>query len=52
MEKEVINIAEIYNPDLNQWEHLAARMEYPRVGLTVVAIGNRIYAIGETHSNN
>jgi len=46
-EKEVINFAEVYSPDLNQWEHIVARMDYPRVGLTLVSIGNMIYAIGK-----
>lgn len=46
-EKEVINTAEVYNPDLNQWEQLVARMEVPRVGLAMVSMGNRIYVIGK-----
>ena len=46
-EKEVINSAEIYNPELNQWEQMVARMEVPRVGLTMVSMGNLIYVIGE-----
>ena len=45
-EKEVINVAEVYSPELNQWEHLVARMESPRVGLSLVSMGNIIYAIG------
>lgn len=43
---EVINFAEVYNPELNQWEDIAARMLSPRVGLALVSMGNRIYAIG------
>ena len=46
-DKEVINSAEIYNPELNQWEQMVARMEVPRVGLAMVSMGNLIYAIGE-----
>ena len=46
-EKEVINSAEIYNPELNQWEQMVARMEIPRVGLAMVSMGNLIYAIGK-----
>ena len=46
-EKEVIYSAEIYNPELNQWEQMVARMEIPRVGLTMVSMGNLIYAIGK-----
>ena len=45
-EKEVINGAEVYNPELNQWENLVARMESPRVGLAMVSMGNMIYVIG------
>ena len=46
-DKEVINSAEIYNPELNQWEQMVARMDVPRVGLAMVSMGNLIYAIGE-----
>ena len=46
-EKEVINTAEVYIPNLNQWEQLVARMEVPRVGLAMVSMGNRIYVIGK-----
>ena len=46
-EQEVINSAEVYNPELNQWEHMVARMLTPRVGLALVSMGNLIYAIGE-----
>ena len=46
-DSEVINSAEIYNPELNQWEQMVARLEIPRVGLTMVSMGNLIYAIGE-----
>ncbi len=46
-EKEVINTAEVYNPELDQWEHMAARMQHPRVGLALVSMGNMVYAIGE-----
>ena len=46
-DKEVINSAEIYNPELNQWEQMVARMEVSRVGLAMVSMGNLIYAIGE-----
>lgn len=45
-EQEVINSAEVYNPELNQWEHMVARMITPRVGLALVSMGNLIYAIG------
>ena len=45
-EKEVINMAEIYNPQLDQWEAITARMSTPRVGLCTVSMGNMIYAIG------
>lgn len=45
-EQEVINSAEVYNPELNQWEHMVARMLTPRVGLALVSMGNLIYAIG------
>lgn len=47
-EKEVINMAEIYSPQLNQWEQLAARMTSPRLGLAMVAMGNKIYVIGKS----
>ena len=50
-EKEVINVAEVYSPELNQWEHLVARMESPRVGLSLVSMGNIIYAIGMQTAN-
>ena len=46
-EKEVINSAEVYNPEMNQWEHMVARMITPRVGLSLVSLGNLIYAIGK-----
>ena len=46
-DKEVINSAEIYNPELNQWEQMVARMEVSRVGLAMVSMGNLIYAIGK-----
>ena len=46
-EQEVINSAEVYNPELNQWEQLAARMSVPRVGLALVSMGNLIYVIGK-----
>lgn len=45
-EQEVINSAEVYNPELNQWEHMVARMLTPRVGLAMVSMGNLIYVIG------
>ncbi len=45
--KEVINGAEVYNPELNQWEQIVSRMGSPRVGLTMVSIGNLIYVMGE-----
>ena len=45
-DKEIINSAEVYNPELNQWEHMVARMVTPRVGLALVSMGNLIYAIG------
>ena len=51
-DKEVINSAEIYNPELNQWEQMVARMEVPRVGLAMVSMGNLIYAIGELIHQN
>ena len=38
-EKEVINMAEIYNPQLDQWEAISARMSTPRVGLCMVSMG-------------
>ena len=44
--QEVINSAEVYSPELNQWEDMAARMNSPRVGLALVSMGNRIYVIG------
>lgn len=46
-ENEVINSAEIYNPELNQWEHMVARMLHSRVGLALVSMGNMVYAIGK-----
>lgn len=46
-EKEVINMAEIYNPQLDQWEAITARMSTPRVGLCMVSMGNIIYVMGE-----
>ena len=46
-EKEVINMAEIYNPQLDQWEPITARMSTPRVGLCTVSMGNMIYVIGK-----
>ena len=50
-ENEVINVAEVYNPELNQWEFIAARMEYPRVGLALVSMGNMVYAMGKVTSH-
>jgi len=49
-ENEVINVAEVYNPELNQWEFIAAHMEYPRVGLALVSMGNMVYAMGKVIS--
>ena len=46
-EKEVINMAEIYNPQLDQWEPITVRMSTPRVGLCTVSMGNMIYVIGK-----
>ena len=46
-ENEVINSAEVYNPELNQWEHMVARLLHPRVGLALVSMGNMVYAMGE-----
>ena len=46
-EKEVINMAEIYNPQLDQWEAISARMSTPRVGLCMVSMGNMIYVMGK-----
>ena len=45
-DKEVINSAEVYVPELNQWEQITSRMESPRVGLAMVSIGNLIYVMG------
>ena len=45
-DKEVINSAEVYLPELNQWEQIVSRMESPRVGLAMVSIGNLIYVMG------
>ena len=45
--KEVVNVAEIYRPDLNKWELITARMSFPRVGLCMVSMGNMLYVIGE-----
>lgn len=42
----MINSAEVYNPELNQWEHMVARMLTPRVGPALVSMGNLIYVIG------
>ena len=50
-DKEVINMAEIYNPQLDQWEPITARMSSPRVGLCMASMGNRIYAVGEPLSH-
>lgn len=47
MEKEIINMAEIYNPELDQWELITARMSTPRVGLCMVSMGNMIYVMGK-----
>ena len=44
--KEVINGAEVYSPELNQWEQIVSRMVSPRVGLAMVSIGNLIYVMG------
>ena len=52
MENEVINTAEVYNPELNQWEHMAARMQCCRVGLALISMGNMVYAIGELERLN
>lgn len=46
-DKEVINGAEVYSPELNQWEQIVSRMQSPRVGLAMVSIGNLIYVMGE-----
>ena len=46
-EKEVINMAEIYNPQMDQWEPVTARMSSPRVGLCMVSMANMIYVIGK-----
>ena len=46
-EKEVINMAEVYNPQLDQWEAITARMSTPRVGLCMVSMGNMIYVMGK-----
>ena len=43
----MINCAEVYNPELNQWEQIVSRMESPRVGLAMVSIGNLIYVMGK-----
>ena len=48
-EKEVINMAEIYNPQFNQWEAITARMSTPRVGLCMVSMANKIYVMGKLH---
>ena len=45
--KEVVNVAEIYSPELDQWEFITARMSSPRVGLCMVSMGNMVYVIGE-----
>ncbi len=50
-DQEVINSAEVYNPELNQWEHMVARMITPRVGLALVSMGNLIYAIGKVEAS-
>lgn len=47
-DKEVINMAEIYNPQMDQWEAITARMSTPRVGLCMVSMGNMIYVMGKT----
>ena len=49
-EKEVINMAEVYNPQLDQWEAITARMSTPRVGLCMVSMGNMIYVMGKNIS--
>lgn len=46
-EKEVINMAEMYNPQMDQWEPISAHMSTPRVGLCMVSMGNMIYVMGE-----
>lgn len=46
-EKEVINMAEMYNPQMDQWEPISAYMSTPRVGLCMVSMGNMIYVMGE-----
>lgn len=46
-EKEVVNMAEMYNPQMDQWEPIAAHMSTPRVGLCMVSMGNMIYVMGE-----
>lgn len=40
-------MAEIYNPELDQWELITARMSTPRVGLCMVSMGNMIYVMGK-----
>jgi len=47
----VINTAEVYSPELNQWEQIVCTMNSPRVGLAMVSIGNLIYVIGESHTS-
>lgn len=49
--KEIINDAEVYNPQINQWEQIVCRMDSPRVGLAMVSIGNLIYVMGKISLN-
>ena len=44
---QVVNHAEIYSDEVNQWEPIAATMAEPRMGLTMVTMDSIIYVMGK-----
>ena len=48
---EVLSSAEVFNSDENVWEEISAKMANPRVGLAVVSMGNKVYALGGSNGS-
>lgn len=48
---EVLSTAEVFNTDENVWEEICAKMATPRVGLAVVSMGNKVYALGGSNGS-
>ena len=48
---EVLTSAEVFNLDENVWEEICAKMATPRVGLAVVSMGNKVYALGGSNGS-